>query len=141
MRKIDYIAPALPIYGFVIQMQVFTDVDDFSKSTKNETYKNFEIYNHLSVLIKAYFDLDSHAVNNYLLSLFLSDNNSLIITGDYEGRFRIKLNLFKLKGSKLITTLNDVKNVINYLNELSIGNNIKEIPKHHGRISTLGGKG
>jgi len=140
MNKIDRVAPALPLYGFIVQMQIFNDQDDFQKPIKSLNFNNFDFYNNLYYLVRDYFQLDYHAVNNYLINLFLSDKKSIIIKGDYEGRFRIKLTLFPKIGSKLVTTLKDIKNLIIYLDELSLGVQVfKTTVKQGGKISTLGG--
>ena len=140
MSKIDRLAPALPLYGFIVQMQIFNDQDDFQKPIKSLNFNNFDFYNNLYYLVRDYFQLDYHAVNNYLINLFLSDKKSIIIKGDYEGRFRIKLTLFPKIGSKLVTTLKDIKNLIIYLDELSLGVQVfKTTVKQGGKISTLGG--
>lgn len=142
MKKIDYIAPALPIYGFILQMQIYNDHDDFKIPVKTLNFNNFDFYNNLYYFIRDYYQLDYHALNNYLMNLFLSDSRTIIIKGDYEGRFRIKLTIFPKIGAKLVSTIKDVKNLILYLDELSIGiQSFNNTLKQGGKISTLGGKG
>ena len=140
MNKIDRVAPALPLYGFIVQMQIFNDQDDFQNPVKSLNFNNFDFYNNLYYLVRDYFQLDYHAINNYLINLFLSDKKSIIIKGDYDGRFRIKLTLFPKIGAKMVNTLRDVKKLILYLDELSIGLQVfKTTVKQGGKISTLGG--
>lgn len=140
MSRIDRLAPKANFYGFQIQVEVFNSHDDFTNGTRPVLFNNFECYEKLLDMVKAYFYRDHYKVTHMLMTLFMQKASSIVFTDSENHSYRIKLSLFYRYGAKLPVSLEDYQSLILFLTDMGEELTLSKIvTRLGGPLNSFGG--